>query len=64
MPLVAAESEDLILSFFPETGAKLASIFDKKANKELLFRNPVYQPADLGRLNAWTSGGVEWNWPR
>jgi hypothetical protein len=23
-----------------------------------------YQPAELARLNAWTSGGVEWNWPR
>ena len=32
--------------------------------RELLFRNPVYQPAELARLNAWTSGGVEWNWPR
>ena len=42
----------------------MLSLVFKPTNQELLFRNPVFQPAALGRLNAWTSGGVEWNWPR
>ncbi|KAK7233821.1 hypothetical protein SO694_0010005 [Aureococcus anophagefferens] len=62
MPIVTASSASLVATFFPATGGKLASITAN--NEELLFRNPVYQPANLGRLNAWTSGGVEWNWPR
>jgi tetratricopeptide (TPR) repeat protein len=27
----------------------------------LLFKNPVFQPANLALRNAWFSGGVEWN---
>ncbi len=26
-----------------------------------MFRNPVFQPANLAALNAWFSGGIEWN---
>jgi len=61
--VVAASPGGLRATFFPHTGGKLASIV-APGHGELLFRNPVYQPAALARLNAWTSGGVEWNWPR
>eukprot|EP00937_MAST-01D_sp_MAST-1D-sp2_P003712 g3712.t1 len=70
MPTVVAESAKVVATFFPATGGKLASLRlkgpggDASGGTELLFRNPVYQPAALGRLNAWTSGGVEFNWPR
>lgn len=50
MPIVTASSASLVATFFPATGGKLASITAN--NEELLFRNPVYQPANLGRLNA------------
>ena len=64
LPTVVQENDGLRATFFANKGGKLASLFDKKRGVEVLFNNPVYQPANLGRLNAWTSGGVEWNWPR
>ena len=51
-----------VLTFYPASGGKLASVV--MGGREILFDNPVLQPANLSRLNAWTSGGVEWNWPR
>lgn len=64
LPVVVQESTRLKAIYSLNQGGKMLSLFDKKLNKEILFRNPVFQPANLGRLNAWTSGGVEWNWPR
>ena len=36
---VVLENEFLKATFFPQFGGKLHSLFDKKANKELLFSN-------------------------
>ena len=55
------ENEHLKATFCPSLGGKLLSLFDKDANKELLFSNKVIQPCNLALRNAWTSGGVEWN---
>jgi hypothetical protein len=45
----------------PHLGGRLLSLRNEAADRELLFANPVFQPANLGSLNAWFSGGVEWN---
>ena len=45
----------------PDLGGRLASLIDLSTGAELLFRNPVFQPANLAALNAWFSGGIEWN---
>ncbi|MDR3096572.1 MAG: DUF5107 domain-containing protein [Paraburkholderia sp.] len=45
----------------PGLGGRLASLVDSGTGTELLFRNPVFQPANLAALNAWFSGGIEWN---
>ncbi|MDO5630882.1 MAG: DUF5107 domain-containing protein [Paracoccus sp. (in: a-proteobacteria)] len=45
----------------PGLGGRLTSLFDKVQGRELLFANPVFRPANLAALNAWFSGGVEWN---
>jgi hypothetical protein len=37
-------------------------LFHKSSQRDLLFFNPVFQPANLAVLRAWTSGGLEWNW--
>ncbi len=58
---IALENEYLIATFTPQWGGKLWSLFDKKAGKELLFNNHVFRPAYLALRNAWSSGGVEWN---
>ena len=58
---VIMENDYLKATFTPEYGGKLWSLWDKTLNRELLFSNPVLQPANLGIRNAWMSGGIEWN---
>lgn len=45
----------------PQQGGRLFSLVDLATGRDLLFRNPVFQPANLAALNAWFSGGIEWN---
>lgn len=58
---VKLENEHLIAVFVPELGGRLWSLYDKDAKRELLYKNPVFQPANLALRNAWFSGGVEFN---
>lgn len=62
-PFKAAVIENNFLKavFLPELGGRLWSLFDKRLNRELLYVNPVFQPANLAIRNAWFSGGIEWN---
>ena len=55
------ENEYMKAVFLPEIGGRLWSLIDKSENKELLYKNDVFQPANLALTNAWFSGGVEWN---
>ncbi len=55
------ENEILKATFLPQLGGRLVSLFHKPENRELLCRNPVFQPANLAIRNAWFSGGIEWN---
>ena len=55
------ENEHLKATFLPAYGGRLLSLFHKPSNRELLNRNPVFQPANLAIRNAWFSGGIEWN---
>lgn len=55
------ENDHLKLTVYPQYGGRLASIYYKTEDRELLFHNPVFQPANLAILNAWFSGGIEWN---
>lgn len=55
------ENDSLRAVFLPEIGGRLWSLVDKTTGKELLHKNPVFQPCNLGLRNAWVSGGVEWN---
>jgi len=61
LDVLVLENEFLKALFLPGYGGRLISLFDKEQGKELLFRNPVFQPANLAIRNAWFSGGVEWN---
>lgn len=58
---ITLENDILKAVFLPEYGGRLYSLVDKRTNKEILYRNPVFQPGNLAILNAWFSGGVEWN---
>ncbi len=55
------ENEILRATFLMEFGGRLWSLYHKPADRELLYVNPVFQPANVAIRNAWISGGVEWN---
>ncbi|MDO5646774.1 DUF5107 domain-containing protein [Paracoccus sp. (in: a-proteobacteria)] len=61
LPVQQLENDRFRARIAPGLGGRLTSLFDKAAGRELLFCNPVFQPANLAALNAWFSGGVEWN---
>jgi hypothetical protein len=58
---VVLENEFLTATFLPELGGRLISLIHRPLQRELLHRNPVFQPANLAIRNAWFSGGIEWN---
>ena len=58
---VILENAHLKAVFLPELGGRLWSLVDKDSQRELLYRNPVFQPGNLALRNAWFSGGVEFN---
>jgi hypothetical protein len=55
------ENEILKATFLLDFGGRLWSLYHKVEKRELLYRNPVVQLANLAFRNAWFSGGVEWN---
>ena len=58
---VVIENDKIKAVFLCEYGARLYSMQDKETGKEILFKNPVFQVANLAVRNAWFSGGIEWN---
>jgi hypothetical protein len=59
------ENDHLRATVLPGLGGRLWSLEHRggglDAERELLYRNPVLQPANLGLTGAWFAGGVEWN---
>lgn len=60
---VVLENERLKATFIPALGGRLWALYDKAAARDVVTRNPVFQPAALALRNAWFSGGIEWNTP-
>ncbi len=59
--VIVLENDILRAEFLPQLGGCLRSLFHKPANKELLYKNSVFQPDNLAIREAWFSGGIEWN---
>ncbi|WP_326687073.1 DUF5107 domain-containing protein [Streptomyces sp. NBC_01795] len=55
------ENDRLRATVLPGLGGRVSSLFHKPSNRELLYTNPVLQPADFALNGAWFSGGIEWN---
>lgn len=61
LDVLVIENARLRAVIAPTLGGRLLELKDLKAGRDLVFRNPVLQPANLAALNAWFSGGIEWN---
>ncbi|MER6423638.1 DUF5107 domain-containing protein [Streptomyces sp. NPDC001137] len=55
------ENRRLRATVLPGLGGRVASLLHKPTGRELLYRNPVFQPANFALNGAWYSGGIEWN---
>ncbi|MFG2888994.1 DUF5107 domain-containing protein [Streptomyces sp. NPDC048248] len=55
------ENERLRATVLPGLGGRVYSLHHKPTDRELLYRNPVLQPANFALNGAWFSGGIEWN---
>ncbi len=58
---IVLENDRLRATVLPGFGGRVVSLFHKPSDRELLYRNPVLQPADFALNGAWFSGGIEWN---
>ena len=58
---IVLENDYLKAVFLPGYGGRLWSLYDKTEKRDIIYENPVIQPANLAIRNAWLSGGVEWN---
>lgn len=55
------ENDRLRATVLPGLGGRVASLVQLPTGRELLYRNPVFQPANFALNDAWYSGGIEWN---
>ncbi|WP_217166310.1 DUF5107 domain-containing protein [Streptomyces sp. AC512_CC834] len=55
------ENDRLRATVLPALGGRIASLHHKPTDRELLYVNPVFQPANFALNGAWFSGGIEWN---
>ncbi|GEB60380.1 hypothetical protein GCM10017674_25710 [Streptomyces gardneri] len=58
---IVIENDRLRATVLPGLGGRVHSLHHKATGRELLYRNPVFQPAAFALNGAWFSGGIEWN---
>lgn len=58
---IVIENDHLRATVLPGLGGRVHSLVHLPTGRELLYRNPVFQPADFALNGAWFSGGIEWN---
>ncbi|MBP6964658.1 MAG: DUF5107 domain-containing protein [Armatimonadetes bacterium] len=57
------ENELLRLTFLPDLGCRLFSVYDKLLGREVFYRNDCIKPTLIATRGAWISGGIEFNFP-
>eukprot|EP00939_MAST-03C_sp_MAST-3C-sp1_P000462 g462.t1 len=60
--MLALENDVLKAYIAPQWGGRVWSLYNKKEGRELFFKNPAHQPANIAYRKAWAAGGAEWNW--
>ncbi|MGW6708825.1 DUF5107 domain-containing protein [Streptomyces sp. NPDC054956] len=58
---IVIENAHLRVTVLPGLGGRVHSLVHLPTGRELLYRNPVLQPANFALNGAWFSGGIEWN---
>ncbi|MEV7399736.1 DUF5107 domain-containing protein [Streptomyces sp. NPDC091267] len=58
---IVIENDRLRATVLPGFGGRIHSLFHKPTGRDLVYANPVLQPADFALNGAWFSGGIEWN---
>lgn len=58
---IVLENAHVRVTVLPGLGGRVHSIVHLPTGRELLHRNPVFQPAAFALNGAWFSGGIEWN---
>ncbi|WP_353114891.1 DUF5107 domain-containing protein [Microbacterium sp.] len=61
MRLAVLENGHIRAEFALGLGGRLIALVDKTTGRDLLYRNAIFQPANLALRDAWFSGGAEWN---
>ncbi|MFF9909853.1 DUF5107 domain-containing protein [Streptomyces sp. NPDC013457] len=58
---IVVENDRLRATVLPGLGGRVHSLRHKPSGRELVHRNPVFQPAAFALNGAWFAGGIEWN---
>ncbi|MFI1796268.1 DUF5107 domain-containing protein [Streptomyces sp. NPDC020379] len=58
---IVIENDRLRATVLPGLGGRVHSLEHKPSGTQLLYSNPVVQPAEFALNGAWFSGGIEWN---
>lgn len=60
---IFVENEYLKLTYIPEFGGRIFSLYDKLRNREVFYRNDVIKPAPYNPRNSWPQSGLELTGP-
>ena len=60
---VFVENEYLKLTWLPELGGRIFSLYDKLRNREVFYRNDTIKPASYNPRNSWPISGLELTGP-
>ncbi len=60
---IFVENEYLKLTYIPEFGGRIFSLYDKLRGREVFYRNDVIKPAPYNPRNSWPQSGLELTGP-
>ena len=61
---VYIENEYILVMILPEIGGRVQMAYDKIRQRHFVYYNHVINPALVGLVGPWISGGIEFNWPQ